>query len=44
MAKTLAFIPTPIKIGDLIGLLNSEGAWDMDLVVNEDGVLEVRSG
>ncbi len=41
--KVIAYINTPIKVGDLIALLNSEQAWEMELVVNGDGVLEVRS-
>jgi hypothetical protein len=39
--RTLAFIKTPIKVGDLVSMLNGEGAWEMELVIH-DGVLEVR--
>ena len=41
--RTVAFIPSPIKVGDLVALLNGEGAWEMELVVNDDGVMEVRA-
>lgn len=41
--RTVAFINTPIKVGDLVSLLNGEAAWEMELVVNGDGVLEVRA-
>lgn len=40
--QVVAFINTPIKAGDLAALLSGEGAWEMVLDVNSDGVLEVR--
>jgi len=37
-----AYIKTPIKVGDLIAMLNGEYAWEMSLDVDGDGVLVVK--
>jgi hypothetical protein len=41
--RTIAYIKTPVKVGDLVSMLNAESAWGMELTINSDGVLEVQS-
>lgn len=40
--KTIAFINTPIKVGDLYALLGGEMCWELTVDVNEDGVIVIR--
>lgn len=42
--RTLAYIEMPIRVGDLIALLNGEQALEMWLKINEDGALVVCDG
>ena len=40
--KTIAFINTPIKAGDLYALISGEMCWELTIDVNEDGVLVIK--
>lgn len=40
--KTIAFINTPIKAGDLYALLSGEMCWELTVDINEDGVLVIK--